>query len=424
VSTYAQNNSIRESLERLQPDVHSCLMIYEAPKGQLAPVPCAPGEVFDRKQIDENDRQVKNYTDVAVHNRKQVPPQVLLNLIRSHTMVIWDGMVCENLHGGLPEERLAPDPTAEEVGRVLANLRDRQRIKDGLSKQCRNAAIPPVESILSGSPADSSPSGCGTCLSQILTLQEQVLNSEKMEALGRMATGLVHELEHRIATILLCTEPLIGRLPPDDSRLNLAKQIFTAARSATTLTKQLLAFGRPARIRPELLDLNTAVAELEEVLRCELDQQSELRFVPAPVPCPVNIDRGQLEQVLLNLILNARDAMSQGGIITIRTAQTFKNAEGPVRLGSRAEPVVTLSVTDTGRGMAANIQKRAFDPFFTTKGPGQGAGLGLSIVYGIVQKQFGGTISVESLPGMGTTVTVYLPRAEMRVTAAAHVVTA
>jgi two-component system cell cycle sensor histidine kinase/response regulator CckA len=349
---------------------------------------------------------------VAVHNRKQVPPQVLLNLIRSHTMVIWEGMVCENLHGGLPEERLAPDPTAEEVGRVLANLRDRQRIKDGLSKQCRNTAVLTAEPLLSGAPADSSPSGCGTCLSQILTLQEQVLHSEKMEALGRMATGLVHELEHRLATILLCTEPLIDRLPPDDSRLNLAKQIFTAARSATALTNQLLAFGRPARIRPERLDLNTAVAELEEALRCELDERSELRFVPAPAACPVKVDRGQLEQVLLSLVLNARDAMPLGGTITVRTAQTFKNMDGTVRSGSRAEPMVTISVTDTGRGMDASTQERAFDPFFTTKGPGQGAGLGLSMVYGIVQKQFGGSISVESRPGMGTTVTVYLPRAE------------
>jgi hypothetical protein len=165
-------------------------MIYEAPKGQLAAVTCAPGEVVDQKQIEENERQVQKYVDVAVYNRKQVPPQVLLNLIRSHPVVIWDGTVCENLHGGLPEERLAPDPTAGEVERVLANLRDRQRIKNGLSEQCRNAAVLPVESLLPGAPGDSSPSGCGTCLSQILNLQEQILNSEKME--GARANGDRH----------------------------------------------------------------------------------------------------------------------------------------------------------------------------------------------------------------------------------------
>jgi signal transduction histidine kinase len=382
---------------------------------------CATGEVVDRKQIEETNRQVKQYVDVAVHNRKQVPPQVLLDLIRSHPVVIWDGTVCDNLFGAAPEERLAADPAAQDVDRLLANLRDRQRIEDGLKEQCRNAEIPPVESLLPGLPVDSSLSGCATCFSRISTLQEQILHTEKMEALGRMAAGLVHELENRLATILLCTEPLIDGLPPDDSRLNLAKRIFAAARNATTLTKQLLAFSRPSRIRPEVLDLNSAVAELEGVLRCELDEQTELRFVPAPAACPVNVDRGQLEQVLLNLILNARDAMPQGGTITIHTAQTFKNADGKVQPGSGTEPVVALSVTDTGPGMDANTRKRAFDPFFTTKGPGQGTGFGLSVVYGIVQRQFGGSISLESGPGMGTTVSIYFPRAEMRMPAAAHV---
>jgi signal transduction histidine kinase len=512
VSTYAQTNSIWESLERLRPNVHSCL-IYETPKEQLAaavsllepglkrgekciyvsdetstgealkamrergidtnaaiesgaltvistrttPGSCgtarvfdllaeagraasgaavrlvreitgAPGEVVDQKQIEEYDRQVasyftrKTYIDVALYNRKLLPPQALLNVIRSHPVVIWDGMVCDNLLAAVPEERLPPDPTAQEVERVLANLRDRQRVEDGLREQCGNTVFLPVESLRSGSPANSPASGCGTCLSQISTLQEQILHSEKMEALGRMATGMVHEFEGRLATILMCTEMLIDRLQPDDSRLNLAKRILSAGRNATTLTKQLVAFGRPARNRPELLDLNSEIAELEGVLRCSLDDQSELRFVPAPDTCPVNVDPGQLEQVLLNLVLNARDAMPQGGTITIRTAQTFKDShDGKVPPGSHAEPVVTLSVTDTGRGMDANIQKRVFDPFFTTKDPGQGAGLGLSMVYGIVQQQFGGTISVESSPGMGTTVTTYLPRAEMRMAAAAHV---
>jgi hypothetical protein len=152
MSTCTQTNSIRESLERLRPDLHSCLVIYEDPKDQVATGTSAPGEVVNRKQIKDNDLQVQMYVDVTLYNRKQVPPQVLLNLIRSHPVVIWDGMVCENLHGGVPEERLAPDPTAEEVERVLANLRDRQRIKDGLSEQCRNAAVLPVESLHSGAP--------------------------------------------------------------------------------------------------------------------------------------------------------------------------------------------------------------------------------------------------------------------------------
>jgi signal transduction histidine kinase len=503
MSACAQTKStIRESLERLRPNVHSCL-IYETPEEQTAaavpflelglkrgeqciylsdetsagqvlnamrergidtnaaiqsgsltviPTPaipgsggtdaalallaeagrtangagvrlarqitCAPGHLVDQKQIDEYELEVascftgKNYQDVALYNRKRVPPQVLLNVIRSHPVVIWDGTVCNNLHAARPDERLAPDPTAQEVERVLANLRDRQRIEDGLRAQCRNAAILPVESLLSGAPSDSSPSGCGTCLSQISTFHEQILYSEKMEALGRMAAVTVHRFDDALATIKLCTDLLIHKLGPDLSRLNLAKRILTECQNAAALTNQLRPFVRSARIQAEPLDLNSVISELEGVLRSSLKQQFDLRLVPAPAACPVKFDRGQLEQVILDLVLNACDAMPQGGTITIQTAQTFQNLDEKGGPCSPTGPVVTLSVTDTGRGMDAKAQRRVFDPFFTTKEPGRGAGLGLSIVYGIVQKQPGGTISVESRPGLGTSVTISLPRAE------------
>jgi two-component system cell cycle sensor histidine kinase/response regulator CckA len=138
----------------------------------------------------------------------------------------------------------------------------------------------------------------------------------------------------------------------------------------------------------------------------------ELCIAPVSTGCPVKVDRGQLEQVLLNLVLNARDAMPQGGTITIKTDRTFKGPGNRLRPGSPAEPVVALSVTDTGHGMDADTRKRVFEPFFTTKSPGLRAGLGMSIVLGIVQQQFGGSISVDSTPGKGTTVTIYLPLAE------------
>jgi signal transduction histidine kinase len=496
------NPTIRESLERLRPDVHSCL-IYDTPEEQLAAsvplieaglkrgeqciylsdetntrvvleamrehgidinaaiqsgaltvipswtaagsggtaaplellaaavraangagvtlardITCAPGQVVDQKQIEEYERQVascftgKKYIDVALYNRKRVAPQVLLNVIRSHPVVIWGGTVCNNLHAAVPEERLSPDPTTHEVERVLANLRDRQRIEDGLREQCGSGAILPVESLLSGLPTGSSPSGCGQCLSQISTFQEQIQQSEKMEALGRMAGVMVRKFEDALTTILLCTDLLMDKLEPGDSRLNLAKRILTEGHNAAALTYQLRACVRPQRAHAELLDVNFAVSELEEVLRSSLKEQFDLRIIPAPTPCPVKIDLGQLERVLLGLVLNARDAMPQGGTITIQTAETFQNLDDTLRPGSRAEPVVTLTVTDTGHGMDAQTQKRVFDPFFTTKDPGQGAGLGLSIVHGIVQKQFGGKISVKSRPEMGTTVTIYFPRAE------------
>jgi signal transduction histidine kinase len=381
-------------------------------------ITCAPGQVVDQKQIEDYERHVascftgKKFVDVALYNRKRIPPQVLLGVIRSHPVVIWDGTVCNNLHAAVPEERLSPDPTSQEVERVLGNLRDRQRIEDGLRNQCQGAAILPVESLLSGLPTDSSPSGCSQCLSQISTFHEQIQQTEKTEALARMAGVMVRKFEDALTTILLCTDLLMDKLEPDDSRLNLAKRILTEGHNAAALTYQLRAYVRPQRIHAELLDVNVAVAELEEVLRSSLKEQFDLRIVAAPTTCPVKVDLGQLERVLLGLVLNARDAMPKGGTIIIQTTQTFKNVDDALRPGSRAEPIVTLSVTDTGHGMDAKTQRRAFDPFFTTKDPGQGAGLGLSIVHGIVQKQFGGKISVESRPGMGTTVTIYFPRAE------------
>ena len=194
MSTCAENNSIRESLDRIRPDNHSCLMIYETPRDQL-----------DQRQIEEYDRQVKNYVDVALYNRKQIPPRVLLDLIRSHTVVIWDGTVCDNLRGAVPEGRLTADPTTHDVECVLANLRDRQRIEDRLREQCRNIAIPPMESLLSGLPAESSPGACAPCPPPLSPLQEQTRHSERMEALGRMA-GMVNEFGNRLDTVLAGTE--------------------------------------------------------------------------------------------------------------------------------------------------------------------------------------------------------------------------
>jgi hypothetical protein len=378
----------------------------------------APGEAVGQAEIEEGERQLAScfrgmqYVDVALYNQKRVPPHVLLNVIRSRPVVIWDGTVCENLHAGIPDERLAPDPTAQEVARVLINLRDRQRIEDRLREQAQNAPVVPAEKLLSVLPSEATPSGCGTCLTQISTLHEQILQSEKMEALGRMAGGMVNEFRNALTGILGFTELLIDSMEPNDRGLHLAQKIFQAGQNASELTNQLLAFGRPATIRPEMLDLNAAVSELAGVLRCSLMGRIELCIAPASAGCPVKVDRGQLEQVLLNLVLNARDAMPQGGTITIKTARTFKNADSPFRPGSRTERVVTLSVTDTGHGMDADTRKHVFEPFFTTKSPGLRAGLGMSIVLGIVQQQFGGSISVDSTPGKGTTVTIYLPLAE------------
>jgi signal transduction histidine kinase len=377
-----------------------------------------PAETVSQAEIEEDERRLAacfqgmQYVDVPMYNQRRVPPHVLLNAIRSRPVVIWDGTVCENLHAAIADERLAPDPTVHEVARVLINLRDRQRIEDRLSEQSRNAPIVGAGQLHSVLATGAASSGCGTCLTQISTLHEQILQTEKMEALGRMAAGMVNEFRNALTGILGFTELLIDGMEPDDKGLHLAKKIFQAGQNASELTNQLLAFGRPGMIRPEVLDLNAAVSDLAGVLRCSLMGRMELRIVTAPAECPVKVDRRQLGQVLLNLVLNGRDAMPQGGTITIRTGRTFRGADSRFGQGSRSEAMATLSVTDTGNGMDAETRKRVFEPFFTTKGPGLRAGMGMPVVLGIVQQQFGGSISVDSTPGRGTTVTIYLPTAE------------
>jgi signal transduction histidine kinase len=380
-------------------------------------VPCRSDEAVNPQQLVAFDSRIRScfsgqpLLDICQYDSRRFPPQVLLDVIRNYPVVIWDGTVCQNLHSSQAEERLAPDPTTQEVERVLANLRDRQLIEDSLREQCRTGAVLPVESLISGLPSIPAPSGCGKCLTQVSTLQGQIGQAEKMEALGRMASGVVHEFRNFLTVVLGCSELLIERMEPDDQRVELARQILKASQNAALLTNQLLSFGRPQKTRSEILDLSTAVAQMEYVLRCSLGKKIALRIVPAPSPCLARADLAQLEQVALNLVLNARDAMPDGGTITIQTANTNLSLD-QVQPGLRSGPYVTLSVGDTGVGMDAETQKRIFEPFFTTKERGAGTGLGLSTVFGIVRQQFGGTISLESAVGAGTTFTIYLPRAE------------
>ncbi|MBZ5724560.1 MAG: MEDS domain-containing protein [Acidobacteriia bacterium] len=380
-----------------------------------------PGEAVDEQQLATFERRLEScftgqkYLDVAQFDSRHFPPQTLLSVIRTHPVVIWDGTVCENLHASLPGEQLAPYPTAQEVERVLANLRDRQLVENSLRAQVAASPLLPVQSLLSGRPSMPSASGCGTCLTKMAGLQAQAAHTQQMEALGRMASGMVHEFRNFLTVILGCTEMLLDRVKSDPQSADLARQVFSASQNAAALTNQLLAFGRPLQIRPEVVDLNLAVAQLITVLRCTLGTGTSLHIVPASVPCPVTVDLGQLKQVLLNLVINARDAMPKGGAITVEIAAANLGAErAAARPAQGSGQFVTLAVSDTGQGMDAATQQRIFEPFFTTKEQGKGTGLGLSVVYGIVQKQFGGTISLESTPGHGSTFTIHLPRAVER----------
>jgi CheY-like chemotaxis protein len=226
-----------------------------------------------------------------------------------------------------------------------------------------------------------------------------------MEAVGRLAGGVAHDFNNLLTVVSGYAHLFLRRLPPGDPLLRPAEQIRSAAERASALTRQLLSFGRKQVIQPRVLDINAAVAEAEGVLRGAIGEDIELRTrLEAGTPW-VRTDAGQLEQVLLNLALNARDAMPEGGRLTIETADERVESDASLPAG----PYVRLTLSDTGTGIPREIRDKIFDPFFTTKEKSKAAGLGLTTVYGIVQ-QWGGHVRVDSEPGKGTAFHVVLPR--------------
>ena len=244
--------------------------------------------------------------------------------------------------------------------------------------------------------------------------EEQLRQSQKLEAIGRLAGGVAHDFNNLLTIILSYLQLLREQVGPDSPMTADLKQIEEAARRAGTLTHQLLAFSRKQVLQPKVLDLPAVVAGVQPMLSRLVGEDIELRAVAADPVARVRADPGQVEQVLLNLVANARDAMPRGGTITIETRDVAGmddvEARRPLE-GMRSGPWVLMAVRDTGTGMDEATKQRIFEPFFTTKAPGKGTGLGLAMVYGIV-KQSGGFIWVDSAPGQGTVFRVYLPPVE------------
>jgi PAS domain S-box-containing protein len=250
--------------------------------------------------------------------------------------------------------------------------------------------------------------GVSNDVSQRRRLEDQLRQAQKMEAIGRLAGGVAHDFNNLLAAIMGHGELLLRRLDPSHAHHRHVEAIQKAATRGALLTRQLLAFSRKEVLTPRVLDIHLVVAEMEEMLRRLIGEHIELVIVLGERPVQVRADRGQLEQVIMNLAVNARDAMADGGVLTVEVASL--DLDGPAGGGpSRTGPCVTIAVTDTGCGMDAPTAARIFEPFFTTKEQGKGTGLGLSMVYGIVE-QSGGRIQVASAPGRGTTFTVFLPR--------------
>ena len=251
-----------------------------------------------------------------------------------------------------------------------------------------------------------------TDVSEKKRLEAQLMQAQKMEAVGRLAGGVAHDFNNLLGVITGYSDLLLKDLGPQHAGSKRVEEIQKAAERGAALTRQLLAFSRKQVLQPRILDINEVVADVEKMLRRVIGEDIQLVTTPGAGIGRIRADPGQIEQVLMNLVVNARDAMPKGGRLTFETANvalddTYAREHPEVQPG----PFVMLAVSDTGVGMDAQTQAHIFEPFFTTKEQGKGTGLGLATVFGIVQ-QSGGSISIDSRLGLGTTCRIYFPRVQ------------
>ncbi len=320
-------------------------------------------------------------------------------IIGKHISVFYEP---EEVQGGLPQRLLA---AAAATGRAEnEGLRVR---KDG-STFWANVVLAPIHSggVLIGFAKVTHD------LTDRRHLEDQLHLSQKMEAVGSLAGGVAHDFNNLMSVVLSYSELLAEDLKDGDPTRADLKEISDAGLRAVELTRQLMAFSRQQVLKPKIVDLTQVVRGMERMLRRLLGEDIELTATCAPGLGNALVDPGQMEQVIMNLAVNARDAMPSGGQITIATAEVELDEKyAAEHLGVIPGPHIMLAVSDTGTGMDKATQGRMFEPFFTTKDPGKGTGLGLATVFGIV-KQSGGTIWADSEPGKGTSFKVYFPRTD------------
>jgi PAS domain S-box-containing protein len=391
-------------------------------------------DISDRKRIEEELRRTNE--ELAIRKSRELrDSQARLALIidSSQDAIIGknlDGIVthwnkgAEHMYGytatemiGRPISTLAPPDRVDEITEILRKIRNGERVEYfesvRVTKDARklnvSISISPVYD------TDGNIVGASTIARNITAqkkIEEQLRQSQKMEAIGRLAGGVAHDFNNLLGIVTACSELLCVKV--DSEGLEYIQNIHEAAKRGASLTRQLLAFSRRQPLQKQLVDLNDRLKEVRKLLAPLMGDDVEIRHIPRTNSAIVEADPGQLDQIVFNLAVNARDAMPKGGKLILET-DVFDSDESFAREhpSISAGRFVMLAISDSGVGMDEATRSRIFEPFFTTKETGKGTGLGLATVYGIV-KQSGGHIWVYSEPGHGTTFKIYLPSAETK----------
>ena len=399
--------------------------------GEFNQVACALDEMaaalenreVERRQAQENLEE----TSQKLQALFQASPGAIIVLDPGGLVKIWNPTAVR-LFGWTAEEVLdRPLPIVQEDKqgsfRLLRGLSMQGEAFSGVELTLQRKDGAPIDISLSTAPLRD-PEGNITGIMAIAVdltahkqLETQLIQAQKMEAVGRLAGGVAHDFNNLLTAMMSYGDLLLRGLKEDDPIRRHTEEILKAADRASVLTRQLLAFSRKQILEPRIINLNDVVIDVERMLLRLIGEDIDLITVLAPDLGPVKTDPGHIEQVIMNLAINARDAMPQGGKLSIETANVFLDeAYARSHVAVRPGPYEMLAVSDNGAGMDPETQAHIFEPFFTTKEAGKGTGLGLATVYGIV-KASGGHIWVYSEPGHGTTFKIYFPRAEEEVAA-------
>jgi PAS domain S-box-containing protein len=391
---------------------------YRDAGGKVAGAFAVSRDITERKRMEEKLEVQKQFLEQLIHSAPEaiaiVDPDYTVRQINLEFTRVFGFTADEAIGHSLdalivpPEKQQESDSLADYTTRPVTSVLETIRRRKNGSLVHVSVLVSPV---ILGTELDAV-----YCIyrdiSDIKTTEEQLRQSQKMEAIGRLAGGVAHDLNNLLTVITGYSELQLAGLAPTDPRHIQATQIMQATERASTLTRQLLAFSRRQVLQPRVLDLNNVIHSVESLLARLIGEDVQIVFTPSSDLGTVRADPGQIEQVIMNLGINARDAMPKGGKLILQTSNTeIDDAYAKLHVGAVPGPYVLLTVSDTGLGMDEYTLAHIFEPFFTTKALGKGTGLGLSTVYGIVQ-QSSGQISVYSEPGRGTSFKIYLPRVD------------